>query len=164
MSAESNMQMMMAETARVFVEHTMLDAENQFGLLALSSCFPGGNGKDRWVAHHWTAKQKHIRPQPVPEAVDYRRVSGAIMSNDPSHNLAIWFVGKRPSSSRLSVKMFALTEDPRVLSEQQSLEEWVKDQMAFYAGDSSTEEKGDGSRPALGRGGWLKRLAGRNSR
>ena len=38
------------------------------------------------------------------------------MSNDPSLNLALWFVGRRPSTDRLSIKMSAVAENPGVLA------------------------------------------------
>ena len=161
MNSNHHLQELMAETGRAFMEHSMSDPTHEFGLLALSPYFPGGNGGDRWIAHHWTGKQMRVGPQPMPEGVDLRRVSGAVMSEDPTLNLALWYVGMRPGSDRLSIKMFAVAEDPAVLAEPNA---WATRQIAYFA-DQSTED-GSGAGPdsvPAGRGGWLRRLVGRTS-
>jgi hypothetical protein len=160
MNPEQHMQAVMAETARAFAEHSMLDPQHEFGLLALSPCFLLDYRSDRWVAHHWTGKQKHVRRQPIPEGVDLRRVSGAVMSNDLSLNLALWFVGRRPNTNRLSIKMFAVAENTGVLA---TPDAWATRQIAFYAADLSGDGPDTASDAASGRGGWLRKRVGRNS-
>ena len=133
MNAQPRLQSLMSEVAQAYAEHCTSDPLHEIGLLAVSPDFPRGNGHDDWIANHWVGKNMKVKPALVPEGVDLRRVTGAVMTEDPTSNLVMWLVGFRPGAEpRLNVRMFVVAEDPRVLAEP---EQWAMRQLAAFARD-----------------------------
>lgn len=129
MGADSRLSGCMQAAAQAYVEHCAADPEHEVGLLALSVDFPQGDG-DRWIAGHWTGKDHKVRRAPLPEGVDVRRLTGAVILERPDCNLIYFLAGRRAEGERWKLSMLVTPEDPQRLRDSDG---WATRMIAGFA-------------------------------
>lgn len=132
MNADQRLQRLMAEVAEAFAQHCLSDPTFEIGLLAVSPYFTGASSPNDWSVMAWTGKRQTVRRDQIPEGVDVRRAIGAVITEQPTSNFAMWLIGLRPDAQKLNVRMFADSEDPSALAD---TDQWAFTQIAHYANE-----------------------------
>lgn len=137
METESRLKACMQAAGQAYMQHCASDPEHAIGLLALSVDFPRGEGT-QWIAHHWTGRDRKVRPAHLPESVAVSRLVGAAIMERPDSNLIYFLVGRRPGSEHWKIRMFVTYEDPYRLGDSDA---WATGMIADFAASLTQDEE-----------------------
>jgi hypothetical protein len=123
---------LMADAGQAFAQHCLSDPTFEIALLATSPHFTTETGRNYWGVRAWTGKNRTVRPERVPEGADLRRVTGAVIAEQPWANFAMWMFGAQPTTGKVTARMFVDAENVEVLAE---YDRWASGLIANFAHD-----------------------------